>query len=33
MIQKYVRFQEKEEHHQEQLQLEHRAGGPSRKGR
>jgi putative transposase len=32
MIQKYVRFQEKEEQHQEQLQLEPQ-GGPSRKGR
>ncbi|CAB3806904.1 IS200/IS605 family transposase ISShwo2 [Paraburkholderia fynbosensis] len=32
MIQKYVRFQEKEEQHQEQLQLEP-LGGPSRKGR
>ena len=33
MIQKYVWFQEKEEQHQEQLQLEPRADGPSRKGR
>ncbi len=33
MIKKYVRFQEKEEQHQEQLQLEPAAGGPSRKGR
>jgi putative transposase len=32
MIQKYVRFQEKEEQHQEQLQLEP-PSGPSRKGR
>ena len=32
MIQKYVRFQEKEELRQEQLQLETR-GGPSQKGR
>jgi putative transposase len=32
MIQKYVRFQEKEEQHQEQLQLEPH-GGLSRKGR
>ena len=32
MIQKYVKFQEKEELHQEQLQLEPRSG-PSRKGR
>ena len=33
MIQKYVRFQEKEEQHQQQLQLEPEAGGPSKKGR
>jgi putative transposase len=32
MIQKYVRFQEKEEMHQEQLQLEP-GRGPSQKGR
>jgi hypothetical protein len=32
MIQKYVEFREKEEQHQEQLQLEPRSG-PSRKGR
>jgi len=31
MIQRYVKFQEKEELHQEELQLEPR--GPSRKGR
>ena len=33
MIQKYVRFQEKEEQHQEQLQLEPKTGGPSWTGR
>ena len=33
MIQKYVRFQEKEEQDQQQLQLEPRSSGPSRKGR
>jgi putative transposase len=33
MIQKYVRFQEKEEHDQQQLQLDPRSGGPSKKGR
>jgi putative transposase len=33
VIQKYVRFQDKEEQHQEQLQLEPRTSGPSRKGR
>ena len=33
MIQKYVRFQEKEELHQQQLQLDQRTGGPSKKGR
>ena len=33
MIQKYVRFQEKEEQSQEQLQLSPDPGGPSRKGR
>jgi putative transposase len=33
MIQKYVRFQEKEELHQQQLQLDQRPGGPSKKGR
>ena len=33
MIQKYVRFQEKDELRQEQLQLEHGTSGPSRKGR
>jgi putative transposase len=32
MIQKYVRFQEKEEQHQDQLQLEP-GGAPSRKAR
>jgi putative transposase len=32
MIQKYVKFQEKEELRQEQLQIEPR-GGPSQKGR
>jgi len=33
MIQKYVRFQEKEEQDQQQLQLEPGPGGPSKKGR
>ena len=33
MVQKYVRFQEKEEQHQAQLQLEQEKGGPSRKVR
>ena len=33
MIQKYVRFQEKEELHQQQLQLDQRTAGPSKKGR
>ena len=33
MIQKYVRFQEKQEQHQQRLQLEPEAGGPSKKGR
>ena len=33
MIQKYVRFQEKEEQNQAQLQLSPDPSGPSRKGR
>ena len=33
MIQKYVRLQEKEEQHQQQLQLEAGPGEPSKKGR
>jgi putative transposase len=33
MIQKYVRFQEKEEQNQQQLELEPGSGGPSKKGR
>ena len=33
MIQKYVRFQEKEEQDQQQLQLGPEPGGPSKKGR
>jgi hypothetical protein len=33
MIQKYLRFQEKEEHDQQQLQLGPGPGGPSKKGR
>ncbi len=33
MIQKYVRYQEKEELHQQQLQLEHGRGGPSTRAR
>ena len=33
MIKKYVKYQEKEEQRQEQLQLEPRSSGPSRKAR
>jgi putative transposase len=33
MIQKYVRYQEKEELHQQQLQLQHGRGEPSKKAR
>ena len=33
MIQKYVRYQEKEEQHQQQLQLEQGRGAPSQKAR
>ncbi len=33
MIQKYVSFQEKQEQHQQRLQLESEACGPSKKGR